>query len=114
MNIEELINSKESPLSDEQKEELGKEYFGLKNEIIKLGHEKVEQHHKIKELEGMGRRLLEDCAAYLTTVKAMLEYSNGQCATHRMRNFYAEAMIKYLQNIISSLKTSSFETEIPF
>ena len=49
----------------------------------------------------------------LDAVKAMLELSQGNGATHRMRDFYGESIIKFIDSARQKLAASR-EDEIPF
>ena len=73
MTIQELINLPSSPLTDSQKKDLEEECKSINNRAI----------------------------ACLEVVKAMLENTHG--ATHRMKDFYTDAIEKYIENVKEDL-----------
>jgi hypothetical protein len=122
MNLQDLIynltQSKDSPLSDEQKSQLTEEYFkemsSLKNEIRTLNEQNEKYKGRIGDLEFLFNAIKKDSIACLTSVKAMLELSTNGNATHSDRNFYNRSMIKYMEVVIKKIDNESCDEGFPF
>jgi len=80
---------------------------GLMGEVVKAKHD-------------MERMKKENDASYqqavgcLDAVKAMLELSQGNGATHRMRDFYGESMIKFIDSARQKLAARHDADPMPF
>lgn len=105
MTLQELFTSDSSPLSEEQKKELQNEYFGevsgLKERIRSLEQKKNELINQSNQIKASCEERVNDAIACVDSVKAMLKHS---CGTHRMRDFYAEAMVGYIDDVRKDLK----------
>ena len=64
----------------------------------------LESRLELKEKEFVA--IAEKSIACLDSVKAMLEHTEGRTMTHRERNFCSQAIVKYINNVRSSLKAS--------
>jgi len=118
MTLHELFTSDESPLTDEQKEELSNEYFqevsGLNGKIRELEHKNSDKQRQIESMKSEAKAFAGKAIGCLTSVKAMLNHANGCGATHRMKAFYAEAMVKYIDTIVKDLERTDIDGELPF
>lgn len=56
----------------------------------------------------------QQTAGCLDAVKAMLELSQGNGATHRMRDFYGESMIKFIDSARQKLAARHDADPMPF
>lgn len=106
-----------SSLPEEQVKEFQDAYFeeisGLNKKIRELGCKTADQSCQIENLKTEGKEAVKLAVVCLDSVKAMLEYSNDGCTTHRMRDFYAKAMIAYINKAEANLKRIDFEP-LPF
>lgn len=89
------------------------EYFSevstLNGKICELEQKlSVEQQKNLKQREDIAEYLRKS-EACLDAVTAMLECSGG--ATHRMRDFYASAMMKFIETVKSQLRCTA---DMPF
>ena len=109
MTIIQLYNSPESPLSDEQKEELRKEYFQLREDIDKLRKEE-------ETLKDSCESITRDAVGCIDAVKAMLQYGMSDGFTHRQKDFHRDSMIKYIEKVRKELRPyfNEPEDDIPF
>lgn len=118
MTIQELATSKDSPLSDEQKQELQNEYFNkiseLEGKIRVLERLNNQKAMSIDQMKQNGDELVTKAVACVESVKVMLEHSNSCGATHRMKGFYSDAMVKYIDKIAADLKNSKIYDNYPF
>lgn len=116
MKLFDLLASKDCPLSEEQRKELLDERISeiseLKQEIQSLQSKNKSLNEDMDNFALMCNDQCEQAKGALIAVKAML---NASCnATHRMRDFYAKAMIKYIDEIEKRLKKISKEDLFPF
>ena len=116
MTLQDLLMSKESPLTDEEKCELQNEYFSETSSL----------HQQIRDLESKNKSLSDDFKNFececneivrktlgcFDTVIAMLE--NSHEGTHRQRDFYADSIIKYIKNIREGMKEIERTDFLPF
>lgn len=116
MTINELLTSEESPLTEEQRKALQNEYFAEVSEL----------NRKIRNLESKNEDLSKDMDNFamicnrqcelakgaMIAVKAMINASST--ATHRMRNFYGEAIVRYIERIEPQIGTIRKEDLYPF
>ena len=108
MTIQELIQSPDSPLSQMQREVLEEEYNDLLLSIKEKG-EKLEKANADvfcikKDIEEENERkckAINEAVGCLNAVRAMLVCRG---ATHRQRNFYADAMVKYIDGVVASME----------
>lgn len=109
MTIIQLYDSPESPLSDEQKEELRKEYLQLRDDMDKLREEK-------ETLKNTCESITRDAVGCIDAVKAMLQYGMSGGFTHRQKDFHRDSMIKYIENVRKNLRPYFNESkdDIPF
>ena len=118
MTLHELFTSDESPLTDEQNEELSNEYFqevsGLNGKIRELERKNGDKQRQIESMKSEAKAFAGKAIGCLTSVKAMLNHANGCGATHRMKAFYAEAMVKYIDTIVKDLERTDIDGELPF
>ena len=118
MTLEELFTSKDSPLTEEQRKELQNEYFSriseLNEKIRTLQRENNEKTQSIDRMKGQSKAVITKATACVESVKAMLQHSKAAGATHRMRDFYCDAMVKYIDNILGDLKRTNICEEFPF
>ena len=108
MTIAELIQSPESPLNDEQKRELDEDYTRLLTSIKEMGEhlEKANANSftakkDAKNEEERKKKAIDIGIGCLNAVKAMLSIGGG---THRQRDFYASAIVKFIENAISDME----------
>lgn len=118
MTLHELFTSDASPLTDEQKKELSNEYLqevsGLNEKIRELERKNGDKQRQIESMKSEAKAFAGKAIGCLTSVKAMLNHANGCGATHRMKAFYAEAMVKYIDGIATDLEHTDIDGEIPF
>lgn len=118
MTLEDLFLNSESPLTEEQKRELQEEYFlrinELKEQISTLQRENNEIARQNARMKEEGNAAVNKATACVESVKAMLQHSKGAGATHRMRDFYCDAMVKYIDNILGDLMRTNICEEFPF
>lgn len=118
MTLYELFTSDASPLTDEQKKELSIEYLqkvnGLNEKIRELKRKNGDQQRQIESMKSEAKVFAGKAIGCLTSVKAMLNHANGCGATHRMKAFYAEATVKYIDSIVKDLERTDIDGEIPF
>lgn len=82
-------------------EEYLREVSTLNGKIRQLEQQCADERQKTDLEKTKVERMLHNSVACLDAVKAMLESSGG--ATHRMRDFYAEAMVKFIGNAKATL-----------
>lgn len=109
MTIDELINTSALPLTPEQRKELNEDHVHLLTRIKELGESLVKANANVfvakkdaEDAESMKRKVIDEAVGCLHAVKAMLQMGCG--ATHRQRNFYSEAIVKYIDNTVSILE----------
>lgn len=102
-----------SSLPEEQVKEFQEQYFaevsGLNKKIHELGCKMADQSREIERIKTEAKEAVKSAIACLDSVKAMLEYSNDSCATHRMKDFYAKAMIVYINKAKAKFEQVDFE-----
>lgn len=118
MTLQELLTSDSSPLSKQDKIELQEEYFTELNELNgqlrALKCEAINQSKRIERMEKEGDALVRQSVACLSSVKAMLQHSNTCGATHRMKGFYTNAMVKYIDRVIAGFDSFKIDGNLPF
>lgn len=81
--------------------------------IDDLQRENFEKTRRLKEIDDMGEVNTRTAIACLNSVEAMLRHS--MCgATHRMRNFYTEAMLQYMEKVRADIRMPKSNDEYPF
>ncbi len=84
------------------------EYFSevstLNGKIRQLEQQCADERQKTDREKAKVEQMLHRSVGCLDAVKAMLESSGGG-ATHRMRDFYAEAMVKFIGNAKATLQS---------
>lgn len=111
MTIEELIKSPDSPLSQEQRDALEKQYNSMLLTIKEQGTnlEKANANSRLAEKnaqdeEKRKRNAIDNGVGCLRAVKAMLQNS-AYGATHLQRNFYGEAIVKFIDNSVAEMES---------
>ena len=111
MTIAELIKLPDSPLSQEQRNELQEEYnkllFDIKekgDKLLNANAKSFNAEKKAKEEEELKRKAIDKAVGCLRAVREMLSESTGTGCTHRQRNFYSDAMIKFINNSVAALE----------
>lgn len=85
-------------------EEYFREVSTLNGKIRQLEQQCADERQKTDREKDKVEQMLHRSVGCLDAVKAMLESSGGG-ATHRMRDFYAEAMVKFIGNAKSALQS---------
>ena len=96
------------PVADPQvktisQEEYFREVSTLNGKIRQLEQQCADERQKTDREKDKVEKMLHSSVGCLDAVKAMLESSGG--ATHRMRDFYAEAMVKFIGNAKATLQS---------
>lgn len=96
------------PVDDPQvktvsQEEYFREVSTLNGKIRQLEQQCADERQKTDREKAKVEQMLHRSVGCLDAVKAMLESSGG--ATHRMRNFYAGAMVKFIGNAKATLQS---------
>lgn len=91
-------------------EEYFREVSTLNGKIRQLEQQCADERQKTDREKAKVEQMLHSSVGCLDAVKAMLESSGG--ATHRMRDFYAEAMVKFIGNV--KLMLQSYAEPEPF
>ena len=81
--------------------------------IVDLQRENIEKTRRLKEIDDIGEVNTRTAIACLNSVEAMLRHSMSG-ATHRMRNFYTEAMLQYMEKVRADIRMPKSNDEIPF
>lgn len=84
-------------------EEYFREVSTLNGKIRQLEQQCADERQKTDREKAKVEQMLHSSVGCLDAVKAMLESSGG--ATHRMRDFYAEAMVKFIGNAKATLQS---------
>lgn len=84
-------------------EEYFREVSTLNGKIRQLEQQCADERQKTDREKDKVEKMLHRSVGCLDAVKAMLESSGG--ATHRMRDFYAEAMEKFIGNAKATLQS---------
>lgn len=84
-------------------EEYFREVSTLNGKIRQLEQQCADERQKTDREKDKVEKMLHSSVGCLDAVKAMLESSGG--ATHRMRDFYAGAMVKFIGNAKSTLQS---------
>lgn len=84
-------------------EEYFREVSTLNGKIRQLEQQCADERQKTDREKDKVEQMLHRSVGCLDAVKAMLESSGG--ATHRMRDFYAEAMVKFIGNTKATLQS---------
>lgn len=107
---------KESPLTEEEKHELQNEYFAELSELNqKIRNLESKNNDLSKDMDNFALMCNQQCElakGALIAVKAMINASGN--ATHRMRDFYGNAIVKYIEGIEPRLGKISKEDLYPF
>ena len=85
-------------------EEYFREVSTLNGKIRQLEQQCADERKKTDREKDKVEQMLHRSVGCLDAVKAMLESSGGG-ATHRMRDFYAEAMVKFIGNAKATLQS---------
>lgn len=83
-------------------DEYFREVSTLNGKIRQLEQQCADERQKTDREKAKVEQMLHSSVGCLDAVKAMLESSGG--ATHRMRDFYAEAMVKFIGNAKATLQ----------
>jgi len=81
--------------------------------IDDLQRENFEKTRLLKEIDDLGEVNTRTAIACLNSVEAMLRHSMHG-ATHRMRNFYTEAMLQYMEKVRADIRMPKSNDEYPF
>ena len=68
---------------------------------------------RLKDIDDVGEVNTRTAIACLDSVEAMLRHSTHG-ATHRMRNFYTDAMLEYIKKVRADIRIPKSNDEIPF
>lgn len=116
MTIKELLTSEESPLTEEQRHELQNEYFAEVSELNrKIRNLESKNDDLSKDMDNFAKICNKQCElakGAMIAVKAMINASGN--ATHRMRDFYGEAIVRYIERIEPQIGTIKKEDLLPF
>ena len=82
-------------------------------QIDDLQRDNFEKTRRLKEIDDLGEVNTRTAIACLNSVEAMLRHSMSG-ATHRMRNFYTEAMLQYMEKVRADIRMPKSNDEIPF
>ena len=82
--------------------------------INRLLGEVAQAKHDMEEMKKENDANYQQVVGCLDAVKAMLELSQGNGATHRMRDFYGEAMIKFIDSARQKLAARHDADPMPF
>ena len=80
---------------------------GLQGEVVQAKHD-MERMKKENDAN------YQQAVGCLDAVKAMLELSQGNGATHRMRDFYGESIIKFIDSARQKLAARHDADPMPF
>ena len=104
MEIEELYTSDSSPLDAAQRGDIEKEHQQLKECIAcqrKLAQDLRDENRKVRNT---CERLTREAVGCIDAVKAMLQYGVRYGATHKEKDFYASAVIAYIDELRKTLR----------
>lgn len=73
-------------------------------ELEKENEKLLKKAQTIDEMEKAKREMFNQSVACLRVVSALVENSHGHGATHRMRDFYCESIMVYVEKAINSLE----------
>lgn len=76
--------------------------------------EVVQAKHDMERMKKENDASYQQAVGCLDAVKAMLELSQGNGATHRMRDFYSESIIKFIDSARQKLAARHDAGSIPF
>lgn len=93
----------ETEVKTVSQEEYFREVSTLNGKIRQLEQQCSDERQKTDREKDKVEKMLHSSVGCLDAVKAMLESSGG--ATHRMRDFYAEAMVKFIGNAKATLQS---------
>lgn len=96
-------NEPEPEVKTVSQEEYFREVSTLNGKIRQLEQQCADERQKTDREKAKVEQMLHSSVGCLDAVKAMLESSGG--ATHRMRDFYAEAMVKFIGNAKATLQS---------
>lgn len=94
----------ESEVKTVSQEEYFREVSTLNGKIRQLKQQCDDERQKTEREKDKVEQVLHCSVGCLDAVKAMLESSSGG-VTHRMRDFYAEAMVKFIGNAKATLQS---------
>lgn len=97
------VNKSESEVKTVSQEEYFREVSTLNGKIRQLEQQCADERQKTDREKAKVEEMLHCSVGCLDAVKAMLESSCGG-ATHRMRDFYAGAMVKFIGNAKAALQ----------
>gem|GEM_PF-4933642 len=97
--------------ADTQKEQ-DEEVTRLRQQLQIAQADGIRLRDELKAEKNRNKEIRETAKGCLEAVKAMMVHSCCICATHRQRNFYNGAMIKYIKSVIADLR--SVDDEPPF
>lgn len=103
LELKEAAPQPETPAPTISIDEHLKEVSMLNEKIGTLNSQNFKEHMETDKVKKDAKELAHKSIACLDAVTAMLD--NSQNGTHRMRNFYAESMIKFIGNIKSQLQS---------
>lgn len=83
-------------------------------DINGLQGEVVQARHDMERMKKENDAIYQQTVGCLDAVKAMLELSQGNGATHRMRDFYGESMIKFIDSARQKLAARHDADPMPF
>jgi cell division protein ZapA (FtsZ GTPase activity inhibitor) len=83
-------------------------------DINGLQGEVVQAKHDMERMKKENDANYQQAVGCLNAVKAMLELSQGNGATHRMRDFYGESMIKFIDSARQKLAARHDADPMPF
>lgn len=82
--------------------------------INELQGEVVQAKHAMERMKKESDANYQQTTGCLDAVKAMLELSQGNGATHRMRDFYGESIIKFIDSAKQKLAARHDADPMPF
>ena len=82
-------------------------------EIRDLQFELSNKKRRLKEIDDLGEVNTRMAIACLDSVEAMLRHSTHG-TTHRMRDFYTEAMMEYMKRVRADIRMPKSNDEFPF
>ena len=116
MIIADLIMSPDSPLTDVQRKKLDEEYKNMHTSVKEMEKNLEKANADLQGAkdtliaeERRFRNGMDEAIGCLHAVKAMLSV---ECGTHRQRDFYSQAMIRYIDRAVKNIKAE--EDPLPF
>ena len=76
----------------------------LQKQIERKGYELTAAKKSEKDEEKRKVEAINKGVGCLRAVKAMLTMNIGSVATHRQRDFYASAMVKYIDSVVAEME----------